>query len=297
MVIVSQISTVKDWYTYQNTPAPFLPQISQARVVIEEIEDEDAFPALNSLPYSSQGPALRLVEESDTLDLRVSMVHETRNVIEVDDSSDEESSDEEDDDTNGGQNNEEEVANSLRKSGHIREAPSKEVTCRCLKDINLMLRPPQNKGPGYKQCRLPLVLRTQLEWIAGFLYLYTQDKVSKQNKTTGAEGHWSNASLMAAATQQRGIYHARNLRAWATALISDRAALPISNNGTLQNSRIDDEDVTTDIALHLQSRGPYITANDVVCYTAIPEVRQRLKIKKAISPATAKRWMRKMGYR
>jgi hypothetical protein len=80
------------------------------------------------------------------------------------------------------------------------------------------------------------------------------------------------------------------------AYIADRSALPISKNGTKCKSRIDNDNVASEIATHLQGLGPWIRALDVVQYTAIPEVQRCLQIKNAISLATAKRWMAKMGY-
>jgi hypothetical protein len=41
-----------------------------------------------------------------------------------------------------------------------------------------------------------------------------------------------------------------------------------------------DEDVAADIAVHLQGIGQYIRALDIIQYTAIPEVRKCLGIKK-----------------
>lgn len=82
------------------------------------------------------------------------------------------------------------------------------------------------------------------------------------------------SSLLCAHAQQGGPKEAINLRKWAKAFINDRSALPLSLNGTPRNCRIDDEDVAADIALHLQSLGPYICALDIVRYMAIPEVRE-----------------------
>jgi len=56
-----------------------------------------------------------------------------------------------------------------------------------------------------------------------------------------------------------------------------------------------DEDIAADIAAHLQGIGQYVRALDIVQYTAIPEVRQRLGIKKTVSLATARCWMKMMG--
>ena len=53
------------------------------------------------------------------------------------------------------------------------------------------------------------------------------------------------------------------------------------------------------LTLHCTCRAwcPYVQALDIVQYTAISTVKQQLRLKKTISLAMAKRWMRKMGYR
>jgi len=201
-------------------------------------------------------------------------------------------SDEEDgEDTDGSDDNED--ARDYAWSN--RQPPSLEAASKALADINLMLKPRCAKGAGYKQCQLPLVLRTRLEWIASFLHVYTSDSLKYGQGSNGSR--WMASSLHAAHAQQSNPTRARNLRKWAKAFITNRDALPVSPNGTARHSRIEDEDVAAEIATHLQSLGPYVRALDIVHYTAIPEVRTRLNIKKTISLATAQRWMKKMGYR
>ena len=131
--------------------------------------------------------------------------------------------------------------------------------------------------------------------MANFLHVYT-DTESKYGG--GANGsRWTASSLLCAHAQQKGTKRATNLRKWAKALIADRSALPISQNGTPRNCRIDDDDVAAEIATHLQSLGQYIRAQDIVDYTSCDSVQERLKLKRPVSLATAKRWMAKMGYR
>lgn len=78
------------------------------------------------------------------------------------------------------------------------------------------------------------------------------------------------ASLLHCAhAQQGGSKWAINLRKWAKALIKDWDALPLSLTGTPCDCRIDDEDVAAEVAMHLQSLGPYVQALDIVHYTAI----------------------------
>ncbi|KAH7905399.1 hypothetical protein BJ138DRAFT_1106018 [Hygrophoropsis aurantiaca] len=184
-----------------------------------------------------------------------------------------------------------------------RRAPSIKCAQEALRDINLTLKPPRNSGYGYKDARLPLVLRTKLEWLASFLWLYT-DSGSRLAKGT-VYSCWTAASLRAAHAQQRPPWHAQqrppwhahNLRKWARAYIIDREALPLSGNGKSRKSRIDDDHVATDIALHLQSVGKYVRSLDIIHYLEQPGVKLRLKIKKTPHLSTAKKWMTKMGYR
>ena len=185
---------------------------------------------------------------------------------------DREQSDEEEDIDNTGSEEEDPVPNA--NGWESCQPPSIKDARTCLDDINLMLKPPQPKGGGFKECRLPLELRTRLEWVSSFLHVYTDAESGYGNGKNGS--CWMALSLHAAHTQQSSPRCAKNLRKWAKALISDQDALPCSKNGTPRNSRIDDEDVAADIAMHLQSLGPYIRALDIVHYTTIPEVKARL---------------------
>jgi hypothetical protein len=57
----------------------------------------------------------------------------------------------------------------------------------CLIDINQMLKPPRPKGHGgYKQCCLPLHLRTRLEWVVSFLHVYTDKGSEYGNSAHGS---------------------------------------------------------------------------------------------------------------
>ncbi|KIK75976.1 hypothetical protein PAXRUDRAFT_171134, partial [Paxillus rubicundulus Ve08.2h10] len=108
---------------------------------------------------------------------------------------------------------------------------------------------------------------------------------------------WSSASLQAVHAQQSTAYHAKNLQKWSKVFINDRKALPLSGNGKSLKSRIDDDDVATDIALHLQGLGKYVRSQDIIDYIQQPGIQKCLQIKKLPHLATAKRWMKKMGYR
>ena len=77
----------------------------------------------------------------------------------------------------------------------------------------------------------------------------------------------------------------------------DRQELPVNQYGSGKEFMIDDEDLAQDIQLHLQGRGKYIKAYDIVRYLDTPDMLARLGRKKTISERTARNWMKKMGYR
>ena len=110
-----------------------------------------------------------------------------------------------------------------------------------------MLKPPRPKGGGYKECKLPLQLRTRLEWVASLLHVYMDTKLKYGKGCYGSR--WMASSLHCAHAQQV------NLWKWAKALIKDWDALPLSLTGTPRDCRIDNEDVAAEIAMHLQSLG------------------------------------------
>ena len=143
----------------------------------------------------------------------------------------------------------------------------------------------QPKGGGFKECHLPLELCTRLEWVSSFHHVYTDTESGYRNGKNGS--CWTASSLHAAHSQQSSLQCAKNLQKWAKALISDRDVLPCLKNGTPWNSWIDDKDIAVDIAMHLQSLRPHVHALDIVHYTAIPEVKAQLQIKKTISLAMA----------
>ncbi|KAJ7614709.1 hypothetical protein DFH06DRAFT_1344041 [Mycena polygramma] len=144
--------------------------------------------------------------------------------------------------------------------------PTIEEARKALADLRLLLRPPRKTGKGYKDPKLDLFTRTWLEWLSSFLHMYCDDK-----RPIGAQdpkaARWTAASLEAAYAAQKG-------------------------------SALEDEDVASEIALHLQSIGKYVKALDIVHYIdGLPELKKKIGRKKGISLATAQRWMRRMGYR
>jgi hypothetical protein len=73
--------------------------------------------------------------------------------------------------------------------------------------------------------------------------------------------------------------------------------LPTSNYGTRTSLLEANEDLKQDILLHLQGIGKYIRAADICDYTSREDVKRTYNLEKGVSLATAKRWMKLLGYR
>ncbi|KAF8593252.1 hypothetical protein BDV93DRAFT_460945 [Ceratobasidium sp. AG-I] len=73
--------------------------------------------------------------------------------------------------------------------------------------------------------------------------------------------------------------------------------LPVITLGHQNISAIENETVAGEIKLHLQSKGKYVCAEDIVTFLDDASVQENLGIKKPISIRTAHRWLSKMGYR
>ena len=105
-------------------------------------------------------------------------------------------------------------------------------------------------------------------------------------------GAWTTAANKTAMFIGRGIYISRKLREWSMAFILDRESLSLSKYGvSWTRSRINDEDLKSEIVTHLQSLGKYVMATAIIDYLAQPDVMQQHGLRKNISLATAKRWM------
>lgn len=127
-----------------------------------------------------------------------------------------------------------------------------------------------------------------------FLNLYVSD-AQLGNAHTGCR--WMETSLLAAKAAGRGMWLARNLRMWARNYINNREAVPSNIYGRWNVSALADEDLANELHLHLQSKGKWINAMDIVRYMDSPDIKMRHGLKRTISLATAQRWMRAMNYR
>lgn len=165
--------------------------------------------------------------------------------------------------------------------------PSAHQVQNGLLDLQLILKPPRKTGRGFKDARINTVLRSRLESMAMFLRLFRKFGYIQ----------WSEASELAAEAAGKGPWLARRLREWTRAFLQDKKNLPVHQYGRWNASILADEDLAQEIHLHLQSKGKYVSAMDIVRFLDTPEMKERLDLSKPISERTAQRWMRVIGYR
>ena len=113
----------------------------------------------------------------------------------------------------------------------------------------------------------------------------------------GYEGWIASSEQAARIGGRKAKWTARRLREWTHAFVRDMTNLPDHEYGKWNSSILEDEDLAQEICLHLQSKGPYVCAMDIVQFLETPEMKERLNLKKLISERTARRWMNRMGYR
>ena len=115
------------------------------------------------------------------------------------------------------------------------------------------------------------------------------------NKAPGemSQGIWTKASDTTArslghsikSSQKPGTKKAKNLRRWLCLFIDDRKEVPTCNWSMSGRSLIDDEDFAQEIHAHLQTLGPYVSAEAIVKFLGTPEMLERLHQKKTINSA------------
>lgn len=100
----------------------------------------------------------------------------------------------------------------------------------------------------------------------------------------------------AAVVAGQGPWLAHRLREWTRAFAADKKYLPTHQYGCWNLSILADEDLALEIHLHLQSKGKWVSAMDIVRYLDTLEIKKRLNLKKTISERTAQQWMKVIGY-
>lgn len=136
---------------------------------------------------------------------------------------------------------------------------------------------------------IDLIFRGRLVAMLAFVRLFLA--IGPEN------GGWKRASLAAAVAAGGGPWVARQLRRWVRAFIRNPDDLPINRYHNTHVSKISDEDFASEIRLHLQTKGKYVRALDVVEYVGQREVQERWGLQRGITIRTAQRWMNAMAYR
>ncbi|KAJ3792524.1 hypothetical protein GGU11DRAFT_693328 [Lentinula aff. detonsa] len=108
---------------------------------------------------------------------------------------------------------------------------------------------------------------------------------------------WIHCSNIVAVAAGKGPWLAHRLWVWCSEFVCDFKKLPTAEYGKKNTSVLEDEDHAQELHLHLQGKGAFVSAQDVIDYVNMPEVQQRWRLKKGISTWTAQRWMNRMSYR
>ncbi|KAG1781177.1 hypothetical protein EV702DRAFT_926113, partial [Suillus placidus] len=175
-------------------------------------------------------------------------------------------------------------------------APTLPVVEKALDDLKLVLKPLQKNGVGHIWVDLPALLQERLEQIKTFLGMFISKSKKADTLGKGSSPQWMAASLATANVHQKGTYYACQLCAWAKAFITDRDDLPFDQYGRLKISKLDNEELTNELHLHLQLVGRYVKAGDLITYLSDKEAQSCFGLKSMISLAMAKKWMHTLGY-
>jgi hypothetical protein len=170
------------------------------------------------------------------------------------------------------------------------KAPSIEAAKIAHAELKNILHPPRKNGIGYKHANIDLLLRSRLEAMQQYLWIYI-------NPCSRYHGKWMAASIETAQSLARGLWFVRRLWQWTCTFIEDAETLPLNIYGTWNKSTLDDEDLQQEIFTHLQSVGKYVCAADLVRFMEQPDVQKCFRMKKGISEHTARYWMNRLGYR
>jgi len=174
--------------------------------------------------------------------------------------------------------------------GHQRQAPTQIQAVDALKDLKVILHPPWEKGPRYQCPNIDPFVRIQLEGMQTMLNLYT-------NPCSVTYEKWGACACQAAVSLGRGQYCAHQLARLLKQFVLDRTILPINPYGTWNESMLIDEDLASNINLHLLELRKEILAKKIVEFLAHPDTKEKHGITKTISERTASRYLNTLGYR
>ena len=123
--------------------------------------------------------------------------------------------------------------------------------------------------------------------------MYTSEKSNPHGQWTES----ANQTGIKSGKNNVSVSKSHTIRKRAKEFITERL-IPQNPFGTWSHSKIDeDKELKQELNLYLQSKGLYMRAEDVKEFLNDPEVREKYGINKNIHLATAKRWLKKLGYR
>ncbi|KAH9921098.1 uncharacterized protein B0H18DRAFT_956715 [Fomitopsis serialis] len=168
--------------------------------------------------------------------------------------------------------------------GKFVSAPSTAKAEAAWQDICNLLRPRRKSGKGFKH-------------FSGDKHLQMM-RATLQNYTDPIEPmSWKKASIEAVRALDGGSGTAESVRRWCQAYIADRNDLPHNLYGMWNESILTDDELVSEIHLHLQGTGKQCKAADIIQFFQTPEVQEKYELDGyAPSLTTAQRWMHKMDY-
>ncbi|KAF9517067.1 hypothetical protein BS47DRAFT_1371507 [Hydnum rufescens UP504] len=103
-------------------------------------------------------------------------------------------------------------------------------------------------------------------------------------------------ALLTAITAGKGPWLAQSLCKWTHAYLQNQDILPTNPYGTWSVSVLADEDLAAELHLHLQLKGKYITAHDIIWYISGPSIKECFGFERIISLSMATQWLKIMEY-
>jgi len=188
----------------------------------------------------------------------------------------------------------------LHGDGFLRQPPSIPNVLRALEDLASLLLPQRQKQKGQKvrdaidKTSLDPGTLMWLEDIRNFLWRYCDFDANGNPKNPSA-GMWTKALVDVADYRTKGPWQAWTLCVSARAYVQTQE-LPMHNHRNPKESRINNEELSSEIQLYLQAVGQYTCAQDIVNFTKRDDVQKWYGFTKPISLTTAKCWMSKLGY-
>lgn len=165
-----------------------------------------------------------------------------------------------------------------------------------LQAIKLLLKPKRKAGTGYHWGIFPPLLHERLEHVRMLLWMFVDRTKQQQSQGKPCSPQWMSVSLETAQSYERGPHYARQLRSWAKAFIHDHDDLPFDSYGKSKVSKLDNDELASELHAHLQSVGKFVKAADLVRYLSDSDVQKCFGLNSAISLSTAKQWMHTLGY-